>query len=137
MQAYWPTADRDPNATPHDFHHSQWLRTATKLVFSRTLPSAPWDASGDATLVRHDVAVVIAQMRQEPHGKDMLVLGSASLARKLIASGLVDDYRLQLNPVVLGGGTAMFPDMTSLRRLQLKSCETFASGVVGLHYTAE
>jgi dihydrofolate reductase len=135
MQAYWPNAANMPDATPHDIHHAEWTRKATKLVFSRTLPSAPWDASGDATLVRDDVATVLRQLRQES-GKDILVLGSASLARKLIEEGLVDDYRLTLNPVVVGAGTRLFPDMTRLQQLRLAGCRTFRSGVVGLHYAA-
>ena len=49
MQAHWPSVADDPSAGPHDIHHSEWTKTATKLVFSKTLPAAPWDASGDAT----------------------------------------------------------------------------------------
>jgi|SRR5947209_7573449 len=135
MQAYWPTAADDPHATPHDIHHSQWTKTATKLVFSKTLLAAPWDASGDATLMRDDVATVIRHLRQQS-GKNLVVLGSASLARTLIRDGLVDDYRINLNPVVVGGGTPLFPDTTSVRPLRLESSRIFQSGVVGLHYTA-
>src|SRR5712691_2703957 len=135
MQAYWPTAADDPNASAHDIHHSQWTRTATKLVFSRTLPAAPWDASGDATLIRDDVATVIRQLRQQS-GRDLVLLGSASLARTLIRDGLVDEYRVNVNPVVVGGGTRLFPDTTSVRQLCLESSRIFQSGVVGLHYTA-
>jgi dihydrofolate reductase len=135
MQSYWPTAASQPDATAHDLHHAAWTRTATKLVFSKTLPAAPWDDTSDATLIREDVAPVIRRLRQES-GKDMVVLGSASLARTLITEGLVDDYRLNVNPVVVGSGTSLFPDMTSLQPLRLASCRTFQSGVVGLHYTA-
>jgi dihydrofolate reductase len=135
MQAYWPTAPDDPNASAHDIHHSHWLTTATKLVFSKTLPSAPWDDSGDATLIRDDAAMVIRQLKQHS-GKDLVLLGSPSLARSLIAEGLVDDYRINLNPVIVGGGMPLFPDMASLQQLRLESSRTFHSGVVGLHYTA-
>jgi dihydrofolate reductase len=48
----------------------------------------------------------------------------------------VDDYRINLNPVVVGGGTPLFPDTTSVRQLNLESSRIFQSGVVGLHYTA-
>jgi dihydrofolate reductase len=78
----------------------------------------------------------VRQLRQES-GKDVLVLGSASLARRLIAEGLVDDYRIQVNPVVLGAGMPLFPDTGNLRQLHLDSCRNFKSGVVGLHYTAD
>ena len=135
MQAHWPSVADDPSAGPHDIHHSEWTKTATKLVFSKTLPAAPWDASGDATLIRDDVATVIRQLRQEA-GKDLVVLGSASLARTLIRAGLVDDYHISVNPVIVGGGTPLFPDMTSLRPLSLESSRIFKSGVVALHYTA-
>ena len=136
MQAYWPTAASDPQASPHDIHHGHWTRTATKLVFSKTLPAAPWDDSGDATLIREDAASVIRRLRHGS-GKDMLLLGSASLARCLIAENLVDDYRLNVNPVIVGGGTPLFTDLSSPRRLKLASSRAFKSGVVGLHYTAD
>ena len=85
--------------------------------------------------MRDDVATVIRQLRQQS-GKDLVVLGSASLARTLIRDGLVDDYRINLNPVVVGGGTPLFPDTTSVRPLRLESSRIFQSGVVGLHDTA-
>src|SRR5438105_15071532 len=50
MVGYWPTAPDAPNASAHDVHHGRWLNRATKIVFSRTLDSAPWSASAEATV---------------------------------------------------------------------------------------
>jgi len=135
MAAYWPTAAEDPDATPHDIEHGQWTERATKLVFSSTLREAPWGASGSATLVSGDAAAALRQLKQQPGG-DMVLLGSASLVRSLIRDGLVDEYRVNVNPVMLGGGMSLFPEMTEPCRLKLEGVQRFASGVVGLHYTA-
>ncbi len=88
---------------------------------------AYWPTAADAT--------VISQLRRQS-GKDLVLLGSASLARTLIRDGVVDEYRINVNPVVVGGGTPLFPDATSVRQLSLESSRIFQSGVVGLHYTA-
>lgn len=135
MAAYWPTAADDPDASPHDVEHGRWTASATKLVFSRTLSSAPWGASASATLVRDDVSTALRRLKGESGG-DMVVLGSASLAHALIRDGLVDDYRLNVNPVVLGTGLPLFPEMAQPRNLRLVGNRQFASGVLGLHYTA-
>lgn len=135
MAAYWPTAAEDPNASPHDVEHGRWTAKATKLVFSRTLNSAPWGESASATLVREDVSTAIRRIKGEPGG-DMVLLGSASLAHALIRDGLVDDYRLNVNPVVLGGGLPLFPETGQPRNLRQAGCRLFASGVVGLRYIA-
>jgi dihydrofolate reductase len=134
MAAYWPTAADQPDASPHDVEHSRWTARATKLVFSRTLSAAPWGESASATVVREDAAEAVRRLKQESGG-DMIVLGSASVAHALIRDGLVDHYYLTMNPVVLGRGLPMFPDIASPTTLQLVGSRGFASGVLGLHYT--
>lgn len=134
MAAYWPTAADQPDASPHDIEHSRWTARATKLVFSRTLTAAPWGDSGSATVVREDASEAVRRLKQEPGG-DMLVLGSASVARALIRDGLVDHYYLNVNPVALGRGVPMFPDMASPTTLQFVASRALASGVMALHYT--
>jgi dihydrofolate reductase len=134
MEGYWPHAADQPGASRHDVEHSRWLNGATKLVFSNTLESAPWGPSGTATLVRDDPASAVRRLKQQP-GADMLLVGSASLARTLIAHGLIDDYWLNLNPVILGGGTPLFPSRPTPLDLTLVASRTFSSGVLSLHYT--
>ena len=135
MESYWPTAADSPQATRHDIDHARWLNGATKLVFSKTLPAAPWGATGTATLVNDDSVEVMHTLKQQP-GRDLVLIGSASLARTFIRLGLIDEYRLNLNPVVLGGGTPLFPDAADMRQLELVASRTFSSGVVGLQYAA-
>jgi dihydrofolate reductase len=136
MAEYWPSAADNPNATPHDIEHGKWTAQATKLVFSKTLEAAPWGANASATLVREDASDAVRRLKQEPGG-DMIVLGSASVAHALIRAGLVDHYRLNVNPVILGSGVPMFPSTAQPpRTLELAGCHRFASGVLGLHYTA-
>jgi dihydrofolate reductase len=134
MEAYWPTAGDSPDASRHDIDHSRWLNSASKLVFSITLGSAPWGKSASATLVTGDPAEAVQRLKSEP-GADMLLIGSASLARTLIREGLIDEYRINVNPVMLGGGARLFPDAPT-QGLELVASRTFGSGVVGLHYVA-
>jgi dihydrofolate reductase len=63
-------------------------------------------------------------------GEALQVMGSASLAAQLIAHGLVDEYRLMIEPILLGGGKRLFPDDGSARRLELVSATTAATGVL-------
>src|SRR5262249_36125564 len=134
MAAYCPTAADAPGASAHDVHHGRWLERATKLVFSRTFESAPWGASASATVVREDAAMAIPRLKAQPGG-DMLLVGSASLARTCIAHGLVDAHWINVNPVILGGGTPLFPSGAS-QSLRLVSSRTITSGVVRLRYAA-
>lgn len=135
MVSYWPTAGDGPQATAHDANHSRWLNAATKVVVSRTLKTAPWPGFDNVTLVGDDLAARMRELKQQP-GKDMLLIGSASTARAFIRDRLIDEYRLMLNPVILGGGTPLFADAGSRQDLRLVSARTLESGVVALHYAA-
>jgi dihydrofolate reductase len=101
MAAYWPEAPPDPIANK--------MNGLPNLVFSHTLPSAHWH---NATLVRGDAAKEIARLKTLP-GVDMVVLGSAALASSLLIAGLIDEYRLIVNPVILGSGRSMAPTSTA------------------------
>ena len=86
-----------------DLEFAQIWRTIPKLVFSTTLDKV----EGNATLAAGDVADEVAELRQEP-GKDISV-GGAGFASTLVDADLIDEYRLFVSPVVLGGGTPYFP----------------------------
>ncbi len=133
MESYWPTAGDQPNASRHDVDHSQWLNNATKLLISKTLSSATWGATGTARVV-HDLDE-LGQMKQQPGG-DMLLIGSASVARECIARGLVDELRINVNPVILGAGTPLFPQLQTPASWRLVANHDLPAGVVGLHYAA-
>jgi dihydrofolate reductase len=97
-------------------------------VFSTTLEKV----EGNARLVREGVAEEVAKLKEQP-GKDLGV-GGAGLASTLMKVGLVDEYRLFVSPVVLGGGTPYFPALDERINLELLETQTFGSRVVYVRY---
>ena len=128
MTGYWPTADRDPDATPATLEFAKIWQAIPLVVFSRTLESV---AHG-ARLVRENAVAEVARLKAEADF-DMDV-GGPTLAGSLIAAGLVDEYRLYVHPVVLGAGTRFFPPLDERVELELLETRTFDSGVVRLSY---
>src|SRR5213075_3476678 len=99
-----------------------------KLVFSHTLDSV----EGNARLATGDAGEEVARLKEQP-GKDLAV-GGAGLASTLIERGLVDEYRLFVSPVVLGGGTPYFPALDERIDLELVESRTFGPRVVYHRY---
>jgi dihydrofolate reductase len=128
MTDYWPTATEDPAATPAMRDFAGIWRETPKVVFSTTLP----EVSHGARLVRADAVGEVARLKGEAEF-DMDV-GGPTLAASLIAAGLVDEYRLFVHPVLLGGGTRFFPTLAERQELRLVQARTFESGVVLLRY---
>ncbi len=128
MAAYWPTGDTNPASADFEVDFALIWQRMNKIVFSRTL-----DQVVDNTrLVREVDPDEIRRLKEQP-GKDISV-GGANLASSLIQMGLVDEYWLYLNPVLLGGGKRMFPDLGTPLRLQLVETKIFGSGVQFLRY---
>jgi dihydrofolate reductase len=129
MAAHWPTADKLPGATEPAKEYSRMWTEKPKVVFSRSHRDVAWNSR----LVTRDIAREVIALKQQVDG-DMW-LGGPSLAATFIEHGLVDEYRLHVWPVVLGGGTPFFPPVP--RRVDLRLLEkphTFADGVVKLRY---
>jgi dihydrofolate reductase len=122
MAAYWPSAPRDEIADQ--------MNNLPKIVFSKTLRTADWKNS---IPVKSDAVAEISKLKQLP-GRDMVILGSASLASFLLQRGLIDEYRIILNPVFLGSGKPLFQDVKERLRLKLSRTKLFGSGVVVLYY---
>jgi dihydrofolate reductase len=108
MAGYWPSAEGEI---------AELMNTVPKVVFSRTLEKALWK---NTRLVKDDAAEEVAKLKQEP-GKDLFIFGSADLSATLTRHGLIDEYRLGLTPVVLGGGNPLFK--LSPQRLPLRLVE--------------
>jgi dihydrofolate reductase len=126
----WETADQRPSASAAALEFARIWKATPKVVFSTTLETV----EGNARLVRRNAAEEVARLKREP-GKDLAV-GGAGLAATLIERGLVDEYRLFVNPVVLGGGTPYFPALDDHITLELVETRTFGSRVVYLRYRA-
>jgi dihydrofolate reductase len=128
MAGYWPAGDRDPAATPAMVEFARIWRTTPKVVFSRSLDAV----EHGSRLVREDAVAEVARLKSASEA-DMDV-GGPTLAGSLIAAGLVDEYRLYVHPVVLGGGTRFFPPLDERVDLELVESRTYRSGVVLLRY---
>ncbi len=121
MAAHWPTAPAGEIADR--------MNGLPKIVFSNTLVSADWKP---ATLVRGNAAAEVARLKLLSGGD--MVVGGAALASSLLQAGLIDEYRVILNPVILGSGNPMFPNFHARMRLNLAGVRQFGSGVVMLSY---
>ena len=128
MEGFWPTADRDPLAPAFVVEFALIWRDMPKVVCSRTLDQV----GPNARLVRDDVVDEVARLKQQP-GKNIDV-GGAEIAAALIRHNLIDEYHLFIHPIVLGGGTPMFPALSDQRLVRLVDTHTFRSGVVFLRY---
>ena len=125
MAAYWPTAkDKEPFI-------SNKLTELPKIVFSRTLKKAEWNNS---SVVSRSPQEVVAKLNQNP-GSDIVVLGSSSIVLPLVKDGLVDEYRIRIQPIILGQGRPLLIDKSARHPLKLVGAKSFKSGVVALTYT--
>jgi dihydrofolate reductase len=107
------------------------MNSIPKLVASQTLTEPlEWNA----TLIKGDVAEEIARLKQEP-GKDIEMYGSAALMQTLMEHNLIDEYRIWVHPLVIGGGKRLFTEGGQNAQLQLAGTKTLNSGVVILTYT--
>jgi dihydrofolate reductase len=123
--SYWPkvTDEHDPVAGP--------LNSLPKYVVSKTLPAdQPWAGT---TVLSGDVAEEVAALKAKP-GNELQVHGSGRLARTLLNAGLVDEYRLFVFPVVVGGGKRLFDDVAVPTAMRLTGTRTTDAGIVVLSY---
>lgn len=126
MIRFWPT----PIATKHDPVIAERMNSMPKVVFSNTLEKVTWN---NTKLVKGEVAAEVRKMKQEP-GSGMVILGSGKLVAQLAQEGLIDEYQVVVNPVVLGKGRTMFDGVREKRNLKLTKSRTFRNGCVFLCY---
>jgi len=126
MAAFWPT----DQAISLDPLFAGEMNAIQKLVFSRTLTAAGWM---NTRLCREDAAAEIARLKALP-GKNICILGSAALASALIPQGLVDEFQVIVNPVVLGNGRPLFQNVQRRIYLDLVEKRDFENGNALLVY---
>jgi len=124
----WEDPETAPSG-PDELEFARIWKAIPKAVFSTTLEQV----RGNARLAGDDVAGEVARLRDEP-GEGVVSVGGAGLASTLIELDLIDEYRLFVNPVVLGGGTPYFPPLDRRTELELLETRTFGSRVVYLRY---
>ncbi len=128
MAGYWPTADQDPGASAPVIEFARIWRDMPKFVFSRTLEQAGWNT----TIVREVDPEEIQKLKAQPGGD--LVVGGADLAAAFRAHDLIDEYRIYVQPVLLGRGRPLFQPSDVTARLRLAETRAFGNGVVLLRY---
>jgi dihydrofolate reductase len=99
-----------------------------KLVYSKSLQKADWNAE----IVREVVPAEVRRLKEEPGGD--LALGGVDLAAEFLRHGLVDEYRLYVQPIAIGGGKPLFPPGTARTSFRLLESRTFGNGVELLRY---
>ncbi len=119
--AYWPNAPEEEQVI------AEPLNTKSKYVASTTL-SEPLEWQNSAVL-QGDIAEAVAALKQE-EGGDLHVIGSTELVQMLTEHGLVDEFRLMIDPVLLGGGKRIFREDGSLRSLRLVDSEVTTTGAI-------
>jgi dihydrofolate reductase len=127
MSAYWPAARENPDTAPVEAEFARLWLALRKIVFSKSLESVDWNS----TLKRDVVREEILELKAQP-GSD-IDLGGAELAVSFLRLGLVDEVRLYVHPVVLGGGKPMFPPDVRLD-LEFAESRSFEGGIVMLRY---
>jgi len=126
MASYWPT----PAAVTNDPIVAEKMNILPKMVFSKTLEKAEWSHT---RLIKENISAEVAKLKGQP-GKDLILFGSSDLAVTLAQMGLIDEYRMMVNPVVLGSGKAFLNGLQGKLNLKLLKTSTFRNGNVLMYY---
>jgi dihydrofolate reductase len=130
MADYWPAAATNPSTSKGDLEIADKMNNLPKIVFSKTLQEVQWNNS---RLVKENIAEEISKIKQQP-GKDMVIFGSGSIVSTFMQLGLIDEYRIIVNPIVLGSGEPLFKGINDKQNLKLLKTRVFSSGIVILFY---
>lgn len=130
MQAYWPTAGDQTNASKHDVEHANWYKKVSKVVLSTTMRE---EGLQNTQVISDQLAAKIQTIKAE-EGKNILIFGSPRASHSLLKEGLIDEFWLFVNPILLGQGMPLFKNIPEPTKLKLVESKTFACGVIALHY---
>lgn len=126
MANYWPmkqAKDDDPIV-------AELMNSLPKYVFSRTLKLVEWN---NTQLMRGDAVEEMKVLKQQP-GKDLFIFGSANLSQAFIQNRLIDEFRIMINPIILGDGTPLFINNGEYLKMKLINRKTFENGNILLDY---
>lgn len=126
MVSYWPT----PAAYQNMPAVAEGMNNSEKIVFSKTLGKAEWK---NTKLIKDNIVDEIKKLKKTS-AKGMTILGSGSIVSQFAEAGLIDEYQIMLDPVVLGDGIPIFKGMKNKLDLTLTDIKRFKSGIVLLSY---
>ncbi len=132
MESYWPHAHEDPIATKGVLEFADKFNKIPKIVFSRTLQKAEW---ANTKLIKDNMVEEVVRLKQQ-QGKN-ISLGGISISQEFMRRGLIDDYWLVVQPVIVGKGKPLFDNLNGRIGLKLVETKAFKSGVVALHYLSD
>ena len=124
MAAYWP------NAKDNDEVITEKMNNHKKIVFSKTLENVAWNNS---SLIKENAFDEVKKLKQQP-GKDMIIFGSGTLVSEFTQNKLIDQYRLIVNPVILGSGNPLFKSINEKLELKLINSKVLSNGSLILYY---
>ncbi|MFF0739057.1 dihydrofolate reductase family protein [Streptomyces sp. NPDC004111] len=128
MSSHWPTADKEPGATPATIEYANRWRDMPKVVFSSTARTVDWNTR----LVTGDAVTEIGRLKAEDGGP--MDIGGATLAAAAMRAGLIDEYVLVTHPVLVGGGTPFFTALDKWVDLTLVETRKFPDGLLLTRY---
>jgi dihydrofolate reductase len=126
MASFWPT----PLAAQSNPIVVERMNSLRKFVFSTTLDKVSWN---NTTLLKGDLTTEVRKLKQEP-GPNMVIMGSGSVVAQLADAGLIDEYQIVLNPLVVGNGRTLFEGVKKRLPMKLTRSRAFDNGNVVLFY---
>lgn len=125
MYGFWSKALDNPDGTPTERAHAEWVNNVDKVVFSTTLDSADW---ANSRLISGNVVEEVETLKMQAGGT-IAIYASPKLVHEFVDLGLIDEFRILVHPVTLGRGTPLFHDKAKLN-LELLESKAFDSGAV-------
>jgi dihydrofolate reductase len=126
MAGFWPT----PLAAQANPVVAERMNNLRKFVVSRTMENASWN---NTTLLKGDLAAEVRKLKQEA-GPNIVIMGSGSIVAQLADAGLIDEYQIALNPLVVGSGRTLFEGVKRKLPMKLARSRAFDNGNVMLFY---
>ncbi len=130
MQSYWPNAGDKPNASKHDKEHSAWYNNVSKIVLSNTINES---VLKNTVVINDKLFDKINEIKNQ-EGKNILIFGSPRASHSLLNEGLIDEFWVFVNPVLLGQGMPLFKNILQVTELKFVESKIFSCGVIALHY---
>jgi dihydrofolate reductase len=127
---YWKSALTNEKASSNEKAYASLAEKTPHIVFSQTLQDPGWE---NTRIIHGQIAEEVKKLKQQP-GKSIQIVGGAKFASTLINAGLIDEYRITVNPVIVSKGKSFFNQLTIHSKLQLLHAKTLKSGIAILQY---
>jgi dihydrofolate reductase len=127
---YWKKAVQQTGFTANEIKYAQYAANTRHVIFSAVLPETGW---ANAVTERGELKPYMQQLKSES-GKNIQIVGGGKFASSCINTGLVDEYRIMINPVLVGKGSSLYSNLVARHELECFKVETLDNGVIILSY---